>query len=468
MAPAEPTAAEVWRDADLQHVFHNGTDLLSHRDRGPRVLVRGQGVRLWDAEGREYLDATSGLANCNLGYGVPELARAASEQLMQLSFAQSISGFANPPYVTLAQRIAELLPADLSRVFMTTTGSDANEAAFKLARWLNRLEGRPEKHKVISLLQSFHGNTLATTAATGQPVQWEVGAPLPPGFLHVEPPFCYRCPWKIGRRDGRCCLQGVDALEETIQREGPETVAAIIAEPVLQAAGALVPPPDYFPAVRRLCDRYGILLIFDEVVTGFGRTGKLFGLEHFGVVPDIVTMAKGLAAGHFPVGAMAFREALYERILAAARQRPSTVFYHTHTFFGNPAACAVGLKAIELIEQRGIVAHVAAMGQRLLSGLEALRDTGIVGDVRGLGLLVGVELAQNPRTGAPFPREQGVARQVFEEAAQRGLLVRASAFGDVIMLTPPLIMDSDEIDQVVAVLHEALSVVCGRLQGSSE
>ena len=452
-------AAAAWREADLRHVLHNGTNLLDHLERGPHVFVRGQGVRLWDADGHEYLDATSGLANCNLGYGEPELIQAAADQLARLSFAPSTGGMANPPYVTLAQRIAGLLPDDLSRVFMTTTGSDANEAAFKLARWVNHLEGRPEKHKIISLLQSFHGNTLATTAATGLAVQWSVGAPLPPGFLHVEPPFCYRCPWHVGRRNDRCCLLGVEALEALIQREGPDTVAAIVAEPVLQAAGGLVPPPEYFPAVRRLCDRYGILLIYDEVVTGFGRTGKLFGLEHFDAVPDMVTMAKGLAAGHFPVGALAFRESLYERLLAAARAGAGHVFYHTHTFFGNPVAGAVGLKAIELLERQGLVQHAAAMGERLLAGLETLRDTGIVGDVRGIGLLAGVELVQDPATGAPFDREQGVARQVYREAADRGVLVRASAFGDVIMLTPPLIMTADEIDQVVITLQAALTAV---------
>ena len=238
---------------------------------------------------------------------------------------------ANPPYVMLAQRIAGLLPDDLSRVFMTTTGSDANEAAFKLARWVNHLEGRPEKHKIISLLQSFHGNTLATTAATGMAVQWSVGAPLPPGFLHVEPPFCYRCPWHVGRRNDRCCLLGIEALEALIQREGPDTVAAIVAEPVLQAAGAVVPPPEYFPAVRRLCDRYGILLIYDEVVTGFGRTGKLFGLEHFDAVPDMVTMAKGPGRRALSGGGPGLpRIALRALARCSPRRRRARLLSHAH------------------------------------------------------------------------------------------------------------------------------------------
>ena len=461
----QPTTAlaAAWREADLRHVLHNGTNLLDHQIRGPQVFVRGEGVLLWDADGREYLDASSGLANCNLGYGEPELIQAATDQLAQLSFAPSTGGMANPPYVTLAERLAGLLPEELSRVFITTTGSDANEAAFKLARWVNRLEGRPEKHKIIGLLRSFHGNTLATTAATGMSALWEVGAPLPPGFLHVEPPFCYRCPWNNGLQEGRCCLLGVEALEQLIENEGPDTVAAIIAEPVITGAGAVVPPPGYFPALRRLCDRYDILLIFDEIVTGLGRTGKLFALEHFGVVPDILTTAKGLAAGHYPVGAMAFRESLYGRLLAVAEEREGLVFYHTHTFFGTPVGSAVGLKAIELLEKRGLVAHVAAMGHRLLAGLEALRDTGIVGDVRGLGLLAGVELVQDQASGSPFAPDMGVARRVAREAADRGLLVRSGVSSDVLTLTPPLIMEAADIDRVVSILGDALSAVRERV-----
>ncbi|HEV7216834.1 MAG TPA: aspartate aminotransferase family protein [Chloroflexota bacterium] len=390
----------------------------------PVVFTRGDGVFLWDSDGRRYLDGISCLWNVNVGHGRRELAEAGAKQMATLAFANNYVGYSNEPAIRLASRLAELAPGDLQHVFFTTGGAESNESAFKLARFYWSVQGRPQKGKIISRLGGYHGVGMGAMAATGLPAYWSHFGPLPSGFSQVA-------------------AMSAPALEAQILKEGPETVAAFIAEPVMGVAGVYPPPADYFRQVRAICDRYDVLFIADEVITGFGRTGRYWGLDHWNVVPDIIAFAKGVTSGYLPLGGMIFSDRIRALLHAHAGER----FMHAYTYSGHPACCAVGLRNLDIIEEEGLVERAATSGARLLHNLTPLRAQPFVSEVRGLGMMAAVEF----RTGS------GIAARAFLEARQRGLMTRYRE--ESLLLAPPLITSDAELDEMTDILLAAVTAV---------
>jgi adenosylmethionine-8-amino-7-oxononanoate aminotransferase len=443
---------EELRDLDLAYCFHPSTALAEHHVNGPTIFTEGRGVFLRDIHGKEYLDCRAGLFNCNLGYGDPEIAQVAYEQMRQVQFVTSFSGFASEPLIRLAAKIASLLPEGLSRVLLVNTGSEVNEGAIKLARFLNRLEGRPQKLQVVGRKLSYHGATYGIVALTDVQRAQEAASPMPGGFLRIEAPYCYRCPYD--KSYPTCGVECAWELEKVIQREGPDTVAAFLGEPVMQIAGAIVPPKEYWPIIRQICDKYDVWLIADEVITGLGRTGKMFAMEHWGIWPDVMNISKALGSGYFPMGATVFREDIYQRLLRAS---PNPSFWHGFTMVGNPVGCAVALKNIEIIEKRGLVENARQMGERLLAGLRQFTELPIVGEARGLGLFCAIEAVQDKQSREPLPERIQKAGGLVKLAQERGLLVRSSPTrSDLAVITPPLIVNAAEIDRALAILGDCL------------
>lgn len=411
-------------DLDRAHQLH--PQQFDAEQQQPVVFTRGEGVTLWDADGRRYLDGISCLWNVNVGHGRRELAAAGAEQMATLAFANNYVGYGNEPAIRLAARLAELAPGDLQHVFFTTGGSQSNESAFKLARFYWSVQGRPEKVKIISRTGGYHGVGMGAMAATGLPAYWSHFGPLPPGFCQVA-------------------AMSAQALEAQILAEGPETVAAFIAEPVQGVAGVYPPPDAYFPQVRAICDRHGVLMIADEVITGFGRTGRYWGLDHWDVTPDIIAFAKGVTSGYLPLGGIIFSDRIRAVLHANAGER----FMHAYTYSGHPACCAVGLRNLEIIEQEGLVARAAASGVRLLNNLALLRAQPFVSEVRGLGMMAAVE----------FRAGSGIAARALLEARYRGLITRARE--ENLLLAPPLVTSDAELDEMTAIFQAAITAVAG-------
>lgn len=426
-------------------------------DRAATILVRGRGAEVWDSDGRRYLDGLSGLWTVHLGHGRTDLVEAAARQMQELAFAHTYSGFANLPAIHLAARLQALAYEGLTATFFTASGADANEAAFKSARYYWRRLGRPGKVKILSLEHAYHGATLAAMSATGMAGYARMFEPRVPGFIHVRAPYPYRCDFAApGEGPGAAAVR---ALAEAIAREGADTVAAFIAEPVQGAGGVIVPPEDYFPRVRRVLAEHDVLLIADEVITGFGRTGRWFGLQHWGVTPDIVTFAKGVTSGYLPLGGMLVSGPIAEAIKTAP---PAERWMHASTYSGHPVACAVALRTLDVLEGEGLVDRAAEQGRELLRRLaEALLPLEIVGEVRGLGLMAGVELVADRAARRAFDPALQVGARVRRRAHEAGLIVRNRV--DVINLAPPFVTSPGEIEELVAILREAIAGVMGEL-----
>jgi adenosylmethionine-8-amino-7-oxononanoate aminotransferase len=441
-------AVEQLAKIDHEHLIHPLQHPEEHTQ--PVIWERGEGALLWDVNGKEYIDGLSGLWNVNVGHGRAELAEAAAEQMRRLAFASNYSGLANEPAIRLAHRLSQIAYPTLNTTYFTTGGAESNETAFKTARFYWKARGKPSKVKVISREHAYHGVTLAAMSATGLAPFWKMFEPRVPGFLHIPSPYPYRfAHQKPGKSDG---LAAADLLEEAILREGADTVAAFIAEPVMGAGGVLVPPATYFERVQEVLRKHDVLLIADEVICGFGRTGRMFGSETFGLRPDIVVMAKALSSGYLPISATAISEPIYQALLSQSDRLG--YFAHGHTYGGHPAACAVALEALRLYEERDIVGHVQRVGPRLQAGLRRLADHPLVGDVRGVGLIAGVELVRDRASRAAFD-PPGSAGLTFQARAQeRGLIVRG--LQDTVALCPPLIITESEVDELLARFEAAL------------
>ena len=445
--------AEELVQADLQHFWHPSTPIAEHMRTGPLILVEGEGIMLKDIEGREYIDAFGGLWNVAVGYGREELVEAASEQMRRVAYVPNYFGTANVPAIQLASKLAELTPPSLNRFFFTNGGSEANETAFKIVRRYFIMQGSPEKQKIISHEMGFHGVSLGALSATGTIPHRENFGALVPGFFHIPPPYCYRCPFGYTDRSPRdCCMESIGALENTIQREGADTVAAFIMEPVMGAGGAIVLPPEYLPRVAEVCRRNGMLLITDEVVTGFGRTGELFAVNHEGVEPDLMTMSKSIISGYLPFGAVGIREDIYQD-----QAVPGKSFSHGFTNSGHPVSCAVALRNLDIILEENLTANSAKVGAHLLDRLRELLELPWVGDVRGLGLLAAVELVADKETRAKFDPSANVGQQVAVAARDNGLLLRP--IGDTIVMAPPLVITEGEVDALVDKLTASIEVL---------
>jgi putrescine---pyruvate transaminase len=437
-------------EIDRRHVIHP----LHHPDdhRQPILVTEGKGAMLCGADGREYIDGLSGLWNVNIGHGRAELADAAAAQMRRIAFASAYIGQTNEPAIRLAEKIVRHAYPNSAAVYFTTAGAESNESAFKFARYFWKVQDRPDKTKIISRLHAYHGVTMAAMSATGMASYQKMFGPLIPGFVQAAPPYAYR--WEGNAEPGQ---GAAEAVEQAILAEGPDTVAAVIAEPVQGAGGVIVPPPSYFPALRAVCDRYDVLLIADEVITGFGRTGRWFALGHWGVEPDLVTFAKGVTSGYLPLGGVIASKRVHDAIESAPADRK---FMHAATYSGHPVCCAVGLRNVEIIESEGLVDRAAVMGRRLFAGLETLRDLPVVGEVRGLGMMCGVELVADRATKAPAT---GLGGRVVRESIARGLLPRLRAgsleppIGDTICLAPPLMTPVETLDRIPEILRAAIT-----------
>ncbi len=436
------------------HVFHR---VLS---KDLPVAKEGQGAFIMDGEGRRYLDASGGAVVVNLGHGREEIARAVAEQLRRGYYFHPTM-FSSDAVEALADKLAEHAPHGISRFYFMTSGSEAVETAIKLARQVHVARGQESRHKLISRWRSYHGLTLGALAATGRT---SFRAPFLPTFLdamHIPPPYCLRCSY--GLEPSTCRLRCAVALDEVILDQGPKSVSAFIGETVSGASLAVYPPPPgYWPLVREICDRHGVLLIQDEVMSGMGRTGKWFASEHYAVVPDIVTMGKGLSGGALPLSAVGVKEELYRTVAEKGG------FMHGGTFSHHPVCAAAGLAAIGILEREGLVERVAAMGPLLGGKLsEALGDSPFVGDIRGLGMMWGIELVADKKTLAPFPRAQRVAERMWDHLFGQGVilyksLALAGADGDGLVVAPPFIITEQEMDTVAAALRQALEEELGR------
>ena len=445
--PPPPTSADLLA-RDAAHLIHPLHDGSAHRN--ARVWVRGAGALLTDAEGREYIDGLAGLWNVTAGHGRSELADAMREQASTLAYASGYTGNSNPRAIELAERLGAICYRSINRFFFTSGGGEATESSIKMARAVWKLRGRPDKTKVISRINAYHGVTLAAMSATGLSAYWPLFEPRVPGFLHIPCPDPYRYEAPPGRSQG---VAAADELERAILEAGPAPVAMFIAEPVQGAGGVIVPPDDYFPRIREICNRYDVLLVADEVITGFGRTGRLFALDHWGVEPDIVQFAKAITSGYFPFGGIGVSDAI-----AATLDEAGRPWMHAYTYSAHPVGCAVALRTLDIVEDEHFPEQASAKGEELLGRLRsALADHPHAGDIRGKGLMCAVELVQDRASKRPFPAERGVGAAVLRETLDRGLVSRVK--GDTYVLAPPIVITSEQIERLVATLADAVRAV---------
>jgi adenosylmethionine-8-amino-7-oxononanoate aminotransferase len=422
----------------LIHPQHHPDEHLN-----PFIWVSGDGSSITDIEGRTYIDGLSGMWNVHLGHGRKELANAATQQLSKLAFSTAYAGATHLPAIQLAEQLREIVYPSIQAFYFTCSGSEATDSSVRTARYYWRTLGRPEKFKIAALELSYHGSTIGASSATGVPEFYEVFGPRQPGFVHIPAPYPYR--FKTDRTDVTPGVAAADLLEEAILREGPETVAAFIVEPVQGGGGGiLVPQDDYFRRIREICNRYEVLLISDDVITGFGRTGRWFGLEHWGVQPDIVQFAKGITSAYVPLGGIGVSEAIKSVLDSAPGNRR---WWHGFTNSAHPVACAVALENIRILRDEHLVERSAEQGKRLIGRLRsALDDHPNVGEVRGLGLLAGIELVADRATKARIPGDLGLDLRLRSELLKRGLYTRVLT--DVICLAPPLTTSESDLNRI--------------------
>jgi adenosylmethionine-8-amino-7-oxononanoate aminotransferase len=453
-------------DADRRHLIHPLHHPSDHQD--PIVYVRGRGAVVEDIDGRCYLDALSGLWNVAVGHGCAELVDAAAAQMRELAYCSGFVGSTNVRAIELAERLVSLTDGAMQALFLTSGGAEANESAFKTARFFWKAHGRPRKVKIVARDQAYHGLTLQTMSATAMGSRyWKMFEPRVPGFVHV--PTCH--PYRfIPEREGETAgARAARAHEETNISEGPDTVAAFVAEPIHGAGGVFYPTDDYWPLVREICTRHDVLLIADEIVTAFGRTGRWFGLSHWNATADIVSFAKGVTSGYLPLGGIMVNAAIKDAMDSVPAEDR---WMHAYTYSGHPACCAVALKNIEILERDGLCERAARLGERLKSGLEeAFSGCPHAGDIRGgKGLLAAVEFVEDRATRRNFPAAAGFAKAVHAEMRNRGVITRTRpspgadpAPGDILFFAPPLIVSEDEIDRLVVAAREAVMSVLGAL-----
>lgn len=435
---------KTWIEKDKKQL-HPTYHPKSHAN--PMVVEKGEGVWLYTTDGRKILDGMAGLWNVNVGYGCDEIAKVAYDQMRALAFTSNFSGMTNLPSIQLADKLAGFAYEGLNTTLFTSGGSESNDSAFKTARYYWKRKGKPGKYKVIARRGAYHGVTLSTTFATGLEKYHTMFGPAPEGFVHIPAPNPYRYEGTL--KDEEALGQAAAReLEEAILREGADTVAAFIAEPVMGVGGVIVPPDDYFPLIRKICDKYEVLFIADEVITGFGRTGEWFALKHWNVKPDILSFAKAITSGYAPLGGIQISDEIRETMESAA---DTEAYMHGYTYSGHAMACAVGLKNLEIMEREEYPKRARELGKRLLDGLKKLEEFAFVGDVRGLGLVCGVEIVSNKETKAADP---ATTMKIFKAAEAHGL--RSRPLGNTLAFSPPLSITEDEVDEIVKRLGAAM------------
>lgn len=437
---------------DVEVLLHPATNLAAHRETGPLVLDRGEGIFVYDTQGNRYIEGLAGLWCTSLGYGNKELVAAASEQMSRLSFTHLFGSKSHEPAIELAEKLKEIVPSPTSKIFFTSSGSEANDSQIKLAWYYNNARGKPEKKKIIGRMRGYHGVTIGAASLTGLPIYHaDFDVPLP-GFLHADCPHYYRYA-EVGETEADFASRMASNLEELIEREGPETIAAFIAEPVQGAGGVILPPDTYFEKVQAILRKHDIALIADEVICGFGRTGSMFGSQTYGIEPDSITMAKAITSAYMPLGAVTVSEPVFEALVSESQKLG--LFAHGFTYSGHPVACAVAIKTLEIYERINIVQHVRNVSPIFQTRLQALADHPLVGNARSVGLIGALELVRNKKTKESFAPGEGVGAKVVEFAQEEGLLCRAVG-GDNIGLCPPLVIEGAEINVMFDALSKAM------------
>lgn len=442
---------------DAAHVIHPVTPPKEIETEGARVVVEADGWWLTDDRGRRLIDGFAGLWCVAVGHGRSEIADAVHHQMQTLEYFTTFHGQSHPRAIELAEKLCSMFPAEcgLNHVMFSSGGSEANETNIKLVRLYWAMKGEERRNTIVARHHGYHGLTIATMTATGiMPMRWNFG-PEAPGFAHIAAPYCYKC--ELGLSYPACKLACADQLDDLVKRMGAKTIAAFIAEPVIGAGGIIPPPDDYFAHIREICDRYGIVLIVDEVVTGFGRTGTMFGFERYGVRPDVVTLAKGITSGYQPLGASVVSDEIYETISAGLP--PRMPISHGFTYAGHPTCCAAALANIDIIEREHLEANAAAVGAWLMERLrERIGPMASVGDIRGTGLMIGIELVADKETRRGFAMPHSACARVEAEAWERGLYVRAMGT-EVIGIAPPLTIDRACADQIVEILAASIAAM---------
>ena len=450
------TDYEALRQASLRYLWIHNRDWVQMAEEGdPLFMVEGEGVRVTDSDGKTWIDVNGGYSSVNVGYGRAEIAEAAYQQMIKLPYFPN--GTTTVPTIKLAEKLAEITPGSLSRVFPVSGGSEANETALKIVRAYHHRRGEPGRYKVISRRGSYHGMTAGVLWLGGSPASpRDDFEPMYPGMVHAPQPNPYRCELG-GETPSECATRCAKAIEELINFHGPETVAAVIAEPVATPQGAAVPGDEYWPMLREICDRHGVLLIADEVICGFGRTGKMFAVENWDVVPDIMTVGKGISSSYLPLAAT-----IVKKEVADAFAGKDNHLRHVLTFSGHPVSAAAALKNIEIIEDEKLVENAALVGAYFKEQLEGLKvDHPVVGDVRGIGLLMAVELVSDRATKAKFPPEAKVSARLNEKFRRHGLIFRVNS--EILNIGPPLCITRDEVDEIVHAIDLSLWELEGEL-----
>jgi 4-aminobutyrate--pyruvate transaminase len=438
--------------ADTRYHLHPYTQPRQLERDGPLVVTRGEGVYVYGEDGKKYLEAMAGLWCASLGFSEKRLVDAATKQMQVLPYYHAFSGKVPGPVAELVETMMRWAPVPMARVLFANSGSESNDTAYKLVHMYNNARGRPLKKKILARVKGYHGVTVAAASLSGLPVMHQqFDLPLP-DVVRVGCPHHYQFA-KDGETPEAFGARLADELEQTILKEGPETVAAFIAEPVQGAGGVIVPPPGYFERVQAVLAKYDLLFIVDEVITGFGRLGVNFGTQHYGLKPDLITVAKMLTSAYVPMSALYINDKVYQVIADAAATIGT--FGHGYTYSGHPVACAVALETLRIYESDRIVEHVQRVAPRLQEGLRKYRGHPIVGDVRGLGLIAAIELAADPKARKPFEAAKGVGAYLAKAAQNHGLIVRVMA-GDIVAFSPPLVITEAEIDEVLAKFDLAL------------
>lgn len=445
-------------EADLSALFHPYTNLVKHAETGPLVITRGEGIRVFDESGKDYIEGLAGLWCTTLGWGEERLAEAAAAQMRELPFYHLFTSKAHAPGVRLAEALKALAPVADAKVFLACSGSEANDTAIKMIWYRNNALGKPEKKKIIARERAYHGVTVATASLTGLPVN-QRGFDLPiDRILHTGCPHYWRYAEK-GETEEQFASRRAEELEKLILAEGPDTVAAFFAEPVMGAGGVIVPPKGYFEKIQAVLKKYDVLLVADEVITGFGRTGNMFGCDTFGIRPDMMTVAKGLSSGYLPISALIVAGHVYEPI----KQQSAEIgaFGHGLTYGGHPVPAAVALETLKIYAERDIVGHVRKVAPALQDGLRALQQHPMVGEARGLGLIGALELVADKDGKTPFDPKLAVGARVVAKAQANGLILRA--MGDAVAFAPPLIITEAEIAELLSRFRAALDEAHGEL-----
>jgi len=450
MTRTTPRSTHEWQAADAAHYLHPFTDFKALAAKGSRVITKADNVYLWDSDGKKIFDAMSGLWCVNVGYGQQELIDAATAQLKQLPFYNSFFQTANPPAIELAELLAQVTPPQFRHVFFSGSGSEGNDTIVRMARRYWDVMGEPERHVIISRKNAYHGSTMAGASLGGMSGMHEQGGLPIPGIVHIEQPFWF----ELGQGQSRDAfgLQAARWLDEKIAEIGAEKVAAFIGEPVQGAGGVIVPPETYWPEIQRICDKHGILLVSDEVICGFGRTGHWFGCERFGYKPDLMTFAKGVTSGYIPLGGVMVGDRVADVLIGRGGE-----FNHGYTYSGHPVACAVALANIRLLQRERIVETVRDdLAPYLAQQFATLTQHPLVGEVQTCGLMGAVQLVKDKSKPEPFPSELEVGMVCRGHCFGNGLIMRA--VGDRMIVAPPLVITPAQIDEMMALIRRCLDL----------